>query len=109
MSTSHSQTKPRRLSRALYRAALDALIRSKGLGRFAFFGTTVEGRIYPNGMDETSGQVLDDRGRAFYFWTAWDTERGEPTFRIWEPVADLTSWVDSTSYRRAREAVGLTD
>jgi hypothetical protein len=100
------RTRPRRMSRDAYRAALDDLIRSKGLERFALYDTTIEGRVYPNGMDETSGSVVDDRGRAFDFWTGWDDERGEPTFRFWHEAVPRTR---GTSERRARERLGLPD
>ncbi len=106
MTIPRNPTRPRRMRRDDYRAALDALIRSKGLGRFAVYDTSVEGRIYPNGMDETSGSVIDDRGRAFDFWTAWDDERNEPTFRIWREAVPRAP---GTSERRARERLGLAD
>jgi hypothetical protein len=92
---------------ARQRAALDALVRARGLNRFAFFGTSGEGRSFPDGQEETSGSVFDDRGRVFDFWTAWDEARGEATFRTWREVEPTPRLAASASYRRARTAVGL--
>jgi hypothetical protein len=105
MTTHRDQTRPQRMRRDAYRATLDALIRSKDVGRFAFFDTTIEGRIYPNGMDETSGSIVDERGRVFEFWTAWDAGRGAPAFKFWREVDPAKE--SGAEYRRAREELGL--
>jgi hypothetical protein len=105
MTTADAQ--PARMPRGAYRATLAALIRARGLDRFAPFATSVEGRIYPNGMDETSGLVVDERGRVFFFWTGWDQARGAPTLRMWDEVDP--SKVNPAAYRRARQQVGLDD
>ena len=96
---------PRRMRRDAYCAELDALIRSKARGRFAYFDTTVEGRVYPNGMDETSGSIVDESGRVFEFWTAWDDQRGVPGLKFWREVNPAEE--TSVEYRRAREELGL--
>ena len=97
-----------RAPRASQRAALEALVRANGLDTFAFFDTVGEGHFFPNGIEEVSGRVLAADGRAFYFWTDWDAESGEVTFRFWRPVEDLTPWASDRSYRRARERLGLS-
>ena len=89
------------------RAILDALVRSKGLERYAYFFVTGEGHFFPNGVEESSGSVIDDHGRVFDFWTAWDARRERPTFRFWRQVDPEPHWERSAEYRRARQAVGL--
>jgi len=89
------------------RATLDALVRARGLDRFAYFHVTGEGETFPNGVEAASGKVLDAEGRVYRFWTAWDVERGTPTFRIWKRVDPEPRWERSMAYRRARAAVGL--
>jgi hypothetical protein len=108
MTTPRDSTITYRAPRADQRAALEALVRSRGLETFAFFDTVGEGRFFPNGIEEVSGRVLGSDGRAFYFWTDWDAVRGEPTFRFWQPLDDLSPWAGDRAYRRAREKLGLT-
>ena len=66
------------------RAVLDTLIRAKGLKRWAYFFTTGEGCFFPDGTEECSGNVIDEYGRDFFFWTDWDAEHNTPMMRIWE-------------------------
>ena len=89
------------------RAALDALVRARGLNRFAYFHVTGEGETFPNGMEAASGKVIDATGRVYRFWTGWDADRDQPTFRVWEPAEHSPRWERSAAYRRAREVVGL--
>jgi hypothetical protein len=89
------------------RAMLDKLVREKGLERFAYFSVTGEGRFWRDGSEEASGNVIDSRGHVYFFWTAWDAERGAPTFRIWREQQPQERWLRSADYRRARRAVGL--
>lgn len=42
---------------------LDALVRARGLQQFAYFLVTGEGSFLPNGVEVTSGHVLDATGR----------------------------------------------
>ena len=103
----HTTTAPEQVPDPRARATLDALVRSKGLGRFAYFFVTGEGTFFPNGIEEASGSVIDDQGRVFDFWTAWDAQRGEVAFETWEQVEPSPRWLESAEYRRARERVGL--
>ncbi len=89
------------------RAILDDLVRGKGLRRFAYFGVTGEGRFWPDGTEESSGNVIDQQGHVFFFWTAWDAAQGVPTFRIWREQQPSPRWSRSLEYRRARQVVGL--
>ncbi len=89
------------------RAILDALVRARGLERFAYFHVTGEGESFPNGMEAASGKVIDATGRVYRFWTAWDAERNAPTFSIWKQAEHEPRWERSAAYRRARAAVGL--
>src|SRR6266496_3015131 len=89
------------------RAVLDGLVRGRGLERFAYFLVTGEGRFLPNGVEVTSGHVLDATGRVFRFWTSWDTDLNQASFRIWRPAAPNPRWSRSREYQRARAAMGL--
>ena len=44
---------------AAYAQMLRRLVESKGLTRYAFFFVAEEGRKLPNGLEETSGHVVD--------------------------------------------------
>lgn len=86
---------------------LEHLAREQGLTRFGFFFVTAEGRYLPNGAEEKSGYVVDDRGRAFAFWTGWDEAAESIQFAEWEQVEIEDAWNESSEYRRARAAAGL--
>jgi len=90
------------------RAMLDALVRENGLEQFAYFLVTGEGRFLPNGVEVTSGHVLDATGRVFRFWTSWDADRDRASFKIWRSTTLNPRWERSREYQRARAAVGLT-
>ena len=89
------------------RAMLDTLVRARGLQRFAYFLVTGEGSFLPNGVEVTSGHVLDASGRVFRFWTTWDAERDQASFKVWRPAAASPRWERMGEYQRARAAVGL--
>jgi hypothetical protein len=91
------------------RAILDELVRRHGLERDAYFHVTGEGRYFPDGTEDVSGYVVDDRGREFFFWTGWDAERGAVIFRTWEEVESRADHRIGAEERRARVAVGLAD
>jgi hypothetical protein len=98
---------PPRAARDVQRAALRAAIAERGLSRFAVFDTTVEGRIYPNGVDEVSGSVLNDDGRIWFFWTDWDENRQAVTLRHWEEEPMTPLLTSGREYARARRELGL--
>lgn len=85
----------------------DPLVRERGLERFAYFFVTGEGAFFPNGEEEASGYVLNEDGRVFFFWVAWDEARGQPRFSTWEEETPEPDWADADEYREARNAVGL--
>src|SRR5215212_3225290 len=93
---------------AAYADVLRHLVESNGLERYAFFFVTEEGRKMPNGLEETSGHVIDADGHVFFFWTGWDAERGVPTFRHWDRVEPEADWLEDEDYREALNKVGLT-
>ncbi len=88
---------------------LRQLIRARGIERYGLFFGTGEGSFFPNGTEESSGYAIDDRGRVFFWWTGWDAERGAVTLETWEEVEPDSAWDQSAEYRRARQAVGLSD
>ena len=87
---------------------LRRLVREKGLRRFAFFFVTGEGRKLPNGLEVTSGTVIDRTGAVYSFWTAWDDARNEPTLTRWRQIQPDHDWLEDDEYREALDAVGLT-
>ncbi len=91
------------------RSALDALVRAKGLERWAYFGTTVEGIALGDDLEEYSGSVVDERGRVFDFWMGADPNTGQPALTTWREVDPTPEWPRGTGYRRARERLGLAD
>jgi hypothetical protein len=97
-------------------AAVHRLIAERVPGRFATFADVGEGDIgdgdipaqglFPDGTEATSGHVILEDGRVFFWWMDWDAEQGRPVLGTWVEVQDDPS--DTTwEYRRARKAVGL--
>jgi len=89
------------------RALLDALVHARGLESWAYFFVTGEGRFFPNGVEESSGNVITPGGQVYTFWTGWDVGQAAVTFRIWREEQPEPRWMRSSEYRRARERVGL--
>jgi hypothetical protein len=89
-------------------AMLDALIRANGLQRFAYFRVSGEGRFLPNGIEVTSGHVLDATGRVYRFWTDWDSDRDLASVRVWKLATTNPRWDRNREDQGARAAVGLT-
>ena len=88
--------------------ALRRLVEGQGLCHYAFFFVTGEGNELPNGLEETSGFVLNSDGTVYSFWTGWDASLGQATLAEWERVEPETDWIEEPEYCRARQAVGLT-
>lgn len=88
---------------------LEALIAERVTGRYAYFFVTPEGRALPDGTEDESGFVIDERGRVFAFWTAWDAARNDVTFESWEEDEPEPFWAEIAEYRRARASVGLRE
>jgi hypothetical protein len=86
---------------------LRVLLDQQRLGRYAPFFVTGEGGFLPNGLEETSGYVIDERGRVFSFWLGWDHDHGVPALTEWEQEEPEPHWSRSREYREARAAVGL--
>ena len=91
---------------ALQRAALDTLIRARGLDRYALFLTTREGIELAGDLEEASGYVVDEHGRHFCFWMGAGRD-GVPALTTWRRVRPRPHWVSRAEYRRARAEVGL--
>lgn len=93
---------------------LHQLIQHRGLkeGKYALFFVTGEGEFLPAGpqpdrVEETSGYVLDNRGRVFSFWLGWDSASQEAALTTWREVPPEPHWSGNPEYRRARKRVGL--
>src|SRR5450759_224291 len=88
------------------RQILDERIRDKGLqsGDCALFFVTREGITWPfvtaqsKEFEETSGFVVDRRGRVFAFWLGWDEASRAPALTVWEEVTPEPTWVDEPEY-----------
>jgi hypothetical protein len=85
---------------------LERLLAARGIGPHALFFVSGEGEFFPNGIEESSGFVVDHEGRVYSFWTGWDAERDEVGFTEWEQVEPEPSWREDEEYRQALEAVG---
>ncbi len=91
------------------RQALERAIRDRGLRRFAILDSVGEGLFYPNGMEQRSGDVMDQDGRIWMFWTAWDPIRKLVTIRDWEEAAVIPALMATRGYVRARQQLGLEE
>jgi hypothetical protein len=96
------------------RQILDELIQKRGLlgDEYALFLVAGEGRFFPATsrwaeIEESSGFVLDKRGRVFMFWLGWDAERQGPGLTDWEEVEPEPHWGKASEYQKARQKVGL--
>ena len=87
---------------------LRRLVEAGGLRDFAFFYVSGEGRMLPNGLEMTSGTVIDRTGAVYSFWTAWDDARGEPTLTRWRQLEPDPSWLEDPEYRDALDQLGLS-
>src|SRR5207249_3105558 len=86
---------------------LDRLLAARGIDRYGLFFTSGEGDFFPNGVEETSGYVVDSQGQVYSFWTGWDDTRQDVHFTEWEPVEPEPDWLRDDDYVRARRAAGL--
>jgi hypothetical protein len=88
-------------------ALLAALLAERGLTRYGLFAVTGEGKVTPDGYEETSGYALSRDGQAFFFWTGWDESAQRTTFDMWKPTELQDEWQDDEEYQAARVAAGL--
>jgi len=98
---------PPRASHHVQRSALREAIAAWGVGRFALFGASEEGLIYPNGVDEVSGLVLNEQGRLWSFWTGWGDERQAVRIDSWDEGPITPVLTSGHEYQRARHELGL--
>ena len=89
-----------------YGAILRALVAEQGITRFGVFDGSGEGLPMPGGLEEFSGYLIDDRGRHFAFWVAWDETRGDYCLSEWESAPFDPEWLADDEYRRARADAG---
>jgi hypothetical protein len=90
------------------RRAIDRLLRERGIGRHALFLTQREGTILPGGLEAISGFVLDERGRVYGFWLAWDDARNVLDLAPFYEVSNVEdAFRDDAEYRTARRELGL--
>ena len=87
---------------------IERLVRERGLRRFGLFFVTGEGEYFPNGDEEQSGYVIDDRGQTYAFWTGWDQSQQAVVFSEWEPVDAEAEWYGVAEFERAWAAAGLS-
>ena len=48
-------------------ATLERLLAERGVGRYATFSEVGEGTFFPDGTEDASGFVVDQRGRVFFY------------------------------------------
>jgi hypothetical protein len=76
-------------------------------GLYGLFFCSGEGKFYPDGTEEFSGNAVDRDGRIWMFWTEWDAERSAIGFAYWVEIVPDSRWVGSSEYEQARAQVGL--
>ena len=91
------------------RADLNRLISDCGLVRFGVFHVSGDGQLLPDGSENASGYVIDDRENIFWFRLDWDGQQRCLALTEWERVTSAEAeWPeDDPEYRRARDAAGL--
>ncbi len=61
----------------------------------------------PTARKKESGSVIASDGRVYFWWTGWDAEQGQPTFKYWDEVKPDSSWDDDAEYVRACELLEM--
>jgi hypothetical protein len=65
--------------------------------KYKVYGSTGEGSFFHWGdsdIEESSGYVALDDGKAYYYWISWDHEAQKPGFCYWEEVPkEEIEWV----------------
>ena len=102
--TAEPKYAPDRFDRAI--AAIHTLVGERGIGRHAVFGEVNEGTIFPDGTEAMSGNVVDEQGRVYAFWTGWDSEHQGPVFITWREVRPGGRLSADREYLQARRALG---
>ena len=88
--------------------AVARLLRERGIGRHALFLTQREGTVLPGGLESLSGFVLDEAGRVYGFWLAWDQDAQALTLAPFSLVENAAAaFADDVEYHAARRALGL--
>jgi hypothetical protein len=82
------------------------------LATFAFgstsgYSSTDEGEPAPDGSGESSGFVIDQDSRTFFFVVRWSAGQCDVALTEWLEVPAEPGWGRSVAYRRARVAAGL--
>ena len=90
------------------KALLTALLAERGITRYGLFAVSGEGKVTPDGYEETSGYALSHEDRVFFFWTGWDETMERTVFSMWVPTGRQVEWLDDAEYQSARVAAGLT-
>ena len=88
-------------------AVLERLMRSKGLERFGLFFVTDEGEPALDGSGESSGFVVDQSGRTYFFAVDWSAGQRDGLLIEWEEISPEPDWQCSAQYQRARADAGL--
>src|SRR5689334_15994768 len=65
-------------------AAASNLIAQRLTGRFAIYHDVGEGKVFPNGTEDLSGWVVDERGDHYFFWVDWDAGADQPILGTWQ-------------------------
>lgn len=87
---------------------LRRLVGARIFGPYEFFFVSGEGEFFKNGVERSSGLVMNQHGQVWSFWTGWDDARDEVTLASWEAVPIEPDWSEDQEYREAREALGLS-
>lgn len=73
------------------------LMERLGTDKYKVYGVVGEGDFFYWGnseIEESSGYVLTDDNRAYYFWLGWNKEAQKPDFLCWDTMRDEEAeWV----------------
>jgi hypothetical protein len=86
---------------------LTRLLHERGIDRYGLFLVSGEGRRLPGGVEATSGYVVNETGKVYFFWMDWETATNRISLTHWQEAAPDPSWLEEPEYRRALEAVGI--
>jgi hypothetical protein len=84
---------------------LHRLIRGQGLKHYGLFHVTGEGRRLPDGSEESSGYVLTDDRRVYFFWLTWDSQHEHVTFSEFKEVPFEPAWEEDEEYHEAIQEI----
>jgi hypothetical protein len=89
------------------RRVLDRLIHAKGIERYGLFFVADEGEFAADDSGASSGFLVDQSGRVFYFVVNWSPGQRNGVLTRWQEVPVEPHWQHDSEYTTARASAGL--